>query len=559
MNAPGERKLISAAEWRWLAVVSVIVMALFSAPYIVGWLHHAPSARFGGFLFALDDMHSYIAKMRYGAYDGWLLHIVYTTEPHAAGFAYVQYIALGKLAAWISGQGQRVSIGTLIAAYHVARVVFGLGLLAVLYCFVADFVDGAAQRRLAWALGALAGGLGWIPVVLSRTGAIHAAVDLPVEFYVPEAFTILLLYGLPHLALARSLLLGGWLLMFRAADRRDWRRAALAGLVWGVMGVIVPFYAALLGVLALAWLAALWIGRRRLPWAEARLAALAGLIPAGLVAYNAWLFTANPVFASWGQQNALPSPPLPDFVMAFGVLVLLALPDLVGLLRRPITHRTALLLTWPPVALLMAYLPVGVQRRLLEGVIAPLAVLAAMGMWRLLGEKSAGATGDRPSAGYRLRQLALSGAVLLIIPSTLLLLGGGALTATVPDWPIYHSSDELAALDWLRQNAPIGSVVLSSSVSGNELPAYAGVRVYVGHGPETVDYARKQQQADAFFLGEMSDDARRALLDAAGVDYVWVGPPETPDACSAACFDASALGLSAALQQGAYTIYAVSR
>jgi hypothetical protein len=303
-------------------------------------------------------------------------------------------------------------------------------------------------------------------------------------------------------------------------------------------------------------------------------------LPAASLAYNAWLFSSNPVFAAWSAQNLLASPPPGDYLLAYGLLVALAIPGAVGLARagggaQPVTptltlplqgggenragqgnglsSRRLLLLIWPPLGLLLAYAPVNVQRRLLEGVIVPLSILAALGVWRLLGERPA----SGKAAGWRLRQIGLAALIMLCFPSTVLLLAGGALTAARPAWPIYHPADEIEALRWLDQHAPPDSLVLATFESGNVIPAYAGVRVYVGHGPETLRATLKRQQAQAFFLGGMTNGTRRALLREAGIDYVWIGPPEQLSACSATCFNAPLLGLEPVYQGGRYAIYAV--
>ncbi len=537
---------VSSAEWRWVAIASMLVMLLVSLPYLVGLLHSTPDMRFSGFLFGIEDMNSYLVKMRYGARDGWLLQLVYTSEPHQGGFVHTYYLALGKLAAWIDGRGGAVSPEALVITFHAARVICGLALLAMIYRFAADFLPAPSQRRLAWALAALAGGLGWLSMTTS----------LPVEVYVPEGFTLLLLYGLPHLALARLFLLAGWLLLFRAVEQNEWRKAGLAGLCWLGMAWIVPFYAALLGVLIAVWLAALMIVQRRLLRREVGLAALAGALPAAMLAYNAWLFTTNPIFAAWSAQNVLPSPPPRDYLLAYGLLIVLATIGAVKARQEGFTGRTALLITWPLTAAVLVYAPVNVQRRLLEGVIVPLSVLAALGVWTLANRESREGTYEPPLV-RRLRWLGLACLLMLLSPSTALMLLSGAATASRPAEPVFHSADELAALAWLREQAVPDSVVLSTVESGNVIPAYAGVRVYVGHGPETIDITNKSLRAQAFFHGSMSLDDRRALLAEAGASYVWAGPAEQAVDCTAGCFDPLTLGLLRVFRQGAYTIYEV--
>jgi hypothetical protein len=89
---------------------------------------------------------------------------------------------------------------------------------------------------------------------------------------------------------------------------------------------------------------------------------------------------------------------------------------------------------------------------------------------------------------------------------------------------LFHPRDELAVMDSLNAIVPRDSVVLSLKETGNYLPARADVKTYVGHGPETIKSAEKEELAERFFAGELDTDSRRALLTE--VDYVFFGPLE---------------------------------
>ncbi|MEJ2150455.1 MAG: hypothetical protein P8Z40_13380 [Chloroflexota bacterium] len=539
-----------------MAAVGALIMLATSVPYIIGMVSETADMRFGGFLFGVYDINSYVAKMRYGAYDGWLLRLVYTHEAHQGGFVYTYYLALGKLAALLSGGGPRLSTSILIAAYHAARIVCGLLLLGVMYRFMAEFLDRAAGRRLAWIIAAIMGGLGWTLFLVTAIDPTfksqfnleaNAFATTPIELYLPESATFLILYGFPHLAFARALLLTGWLLFFGARERKSWKLALAAGLAWLGMGLIVPFYGALLGVQIGAWLVGLWIVEKRLPVEAFFHAVLAGVPPGAVVLYNAWLFTANPVFAGWGAQNVLNAPPPLDLLLAYIALIGLSIPALVGLFQEGLTEKTLLLVVWPLVAALMVYLPTNVQRRLLEGVIVPLSILAAMGVGKLVGGEAS-----------RIKRLLVGGLLALLLPSTAILLGGGAIAASNPAPPIFHPTDELAALDWLRREALIGGLVFSTFESGNDIPMYAGVRVYAGHSVETNDFAEKSEVALGFYEDGLTDGARRDLLEEVGAEYLWIGPPEREAMCdTTGCFDPARLGLVEVYRQGEYMIYKV--
>src|SRR5690606_424916 len=170
----------------------------------------------------------------------------------------------------------------------------------------------------------------------------------------------------------------------------------------------------------------------------------------------------------------------------------------------------------------VVYVPINVQRRLGEGVLVPLALLAATGLYA-----TARAWGMKHGrhAGRRFLRLALPVAAVASISSLIVYLGSWG-AATTRREPVFRPATEIEALAWLNRHAAPGSVVLSAPSTGNVLPAYADVRAYVGHGPETIGYAGKSDQVRRFFSGAMSEAERLALLEGFDVAYVFYGPAE---------------------------------
>lgn len=473
-------------EWQWVAIWTLIALISTCIPYAVGYASSTEIYQFSGFVFALNDMNSYIAKMRHGAtYPGWLFQMVYTLEPHRAGIIFAFYLTLGKVAALFTGKGANVATEALVITFHISRVIFGAVLLWMVYRFVSFFFKDVRLRRLAWALAVFSSGLGWL-------GLFFADGFTPVFVFIPEAFTWLQLFALPHLALARVCFLGGWLLLFTAIEQSSTLKAIFAGVLWLTMGVIVPFYTALLGVLVAVWLTIILIVERPKLWVALKMSVVSGSLPVVVLIYYGWLFTSDPVLATWSSQNQLISPPLWHYALAFGLLIILAVYGVIHSL--PTENRLAwlLMVAWVPIVFVLVYLPINVQRRLLEGVILPLAVLATLGVThlvRILGLPS--------KRGWSLMYGVLS---LATLPGILLLLLGTArvVQSTVP--PAFNHRGVSDAAHWLKSNVEPGSTLLSTFDSGNSLPAYAPVRVFVGHGPETVDSLTKTELAEQFFL-----------------------------------------------------------
>jgi hypothetical protein len=200
---------------------------------------------------------------------------------------------------------------------------------------------------------------------------------------------------------------------------------------------------------------------------------------------------------------------------------------------------------------ILAYLPVSVQRRLLEGVFVPLCILAVVGLRFAIAPRLRARRVTTRRAWRRLAALTL----ILTLPTSALLMLVGALGVRQPTPFIFHSADERAALDWLNAHAPTDAVVLCTEQTGNYLPARTNLRGYIGHGPETLDALHKKPLVDQFFNGQLPLSAfANPAQDP--IRYVIYGPSEATKRDPAAIGRWSA-GLQKVYEGGTYAIYAV--
>jgi hypothetical protein len=395
-------------------------------------------------------------------------------------------------------------------------------LILVVYRFVAVFVEERAMRWLALVLICLGGGLGWLLILLGQGNWLGSA---PLDFYVPESYTFYLLYGLPHLSLARAALLGGLLLTFGALaldNPRQWvPRSALAGVCWLVMGLCVPFYIAVVYAILGVWGLAALLRERRFPVRLFLRCAVGAAIPAPFLVYDLYVFASNPVMAAWQSQNTLPSPHPLHYLAGYGLLAALALPALIRAWREhsDSTGPRLMLAAWTAAGPILVYLPIGVQRRLLEAIFVPLCILAVLGFQQWWAPFLA--------RRFRVARRSLVAFILaLALPTSLLLLFSGTLATQDrdPGNRLFHTDSEIAALDWLNQNAVPGSVVLSNFATGNYLPARTSLRAFIGHGPETIGLPEKQQQVTRLLAGQMPAEEQWGLFERYSIHYVIAGP-----------------------------------
>jgi len=587
------RRAIPWREWRWIILAGLLVVAVSSIPYLVAWSFATPDRVFSGCILLFEDCASYLAKMRQGAEGAWLFHISYTPETHPGALFFPFHLILGKTARFLPGGNLGAK---LILACHLARVVFGLAFLLMAYRFLAAFTRRLAVRRLAWLMVAWGGGLGWLLAGLGKTRWLDSP---PLDLFLAEGFGFIAVYGFPHIAAAQSLLLGGFLCLLGAwggnlatkergspkavhspqertetnaqqldvpriaigAPRaRSLRWAGLAGLVWLLMGLIIPFYVAVAWAVAGAGWIVLAVreglgatrsrplgfprGRltrerpsgptqgtgepgstegpkglvvserlppitRRLPCKKAALAGIAMLISAPVVIYSGWRFTSHPVYAAWAAQNRILSPHPLHYLAAYGMPLALG-----GLAAKDVWNDRGnawLALAWVAVVPILVYLPVNIQMRLLTGVQIPLSFLAACGAVALWN------TGRRWLPVTALASMTLTSLFILVSSSVWMVR---------QPFPSFRDRAELVALDWLAAHTQPGDVVLTAYDTGAYLPARVHARVLAGHDLEAMDATEKKAMIDRFFDRAADDPWRERFLDQYGIDYVFWGPAE---------------------------------
>ncbi len=489
---------MSRAEVRWLLVASLAVLLFASLPTLYAWSLADADHVFTGFVYNVEDGNSYLAKMRLGARGEWFFHLFYTSEPHDPALAFPLHILLGKLAA---ATGLSLAL-----TYHLARVVLGLVLLWTVYAFVAEFTPDVTVRRLAWAVVAVGSGLGWLWLLLGRSEWLGA---MPLDFWVPEAYVFLVLYNLPHLALAEALLLATFLYAHRALAGRGFRSSLAAGLALCIAAWIVPFYAGIPAAVLGAWLVLLAIRRRRIPWREIGLAAVIGLLALPPVVYNAWVFTTNPAFRLWAAQNQILSPHPLHYLAGYALLLVPAIAGAIQLVRQQ-DERWGLPILWVLVVPCLLYLPFNLQRRMVSVVQVPLALLAAIGLERWLARVS--------GRGRRWLRAAYVGVLSL---SNILLVIGSLGWVQQRSEPIYRPGAEIAALTWLGAHSQADETALSSPEVGNVIPAWTDLRAFIGHGPETLHHAAKREMVRRFFDPATDDAWRQQMLREYDITYVF--------------------------------------
>jgi hypothetical protein len=491
---------------------AVVALLWANLPYLIGYASSTPQNQFGGFFLYEQDGYSYLAKMRQGAQGAWEFHLPYTSEDgyQTGGYVYPFYLILGKFA----------PLGlSFPLLYHGARLLSSLLLLFVLAKFIARFVTDRRWQIWTWWLLLFSGGWGLLVSLFFNQQYVAY------ELIAPDAFVFSILYGTPHVILGFALFLIWVRYVLDLTSRRVQNLREVTGrlIIANILGLLTtlsreaygPAFAGIFG----AYLIALIIQRRKIPWREGILAALS-CVGAGL--YGAYLvvaFRSSPGLAAWSAQNEFTSPDLFDFLIGFAPLLVLAAIGLYLYSARrhsiSLSRYPSFLIAWLIAGSIMAYLPLVISRRLIAGWQIPLCIFGAYALLRLIDSR------------VPLRRTIAIGALGLSAISTLVVVGMGIVFVSAPRPPLYQSADQLAALNWLGAHTTDRDVVLSDWRFGNLLPIYADARTFVGHPIETIGYKEKRADVDHFFDPATSEADRQAVIDRWQITFV-AAPTDRP-------------------------------
>jgi hypothetical protein len=492
---------------RTFVVGFALVLAVLSiVPYLLATLLTPSGHHFAGFFFIADDATTYLSKMREGAQGLWLWNDPYTSEAHTGVFLFGFYLLLGHLAA--------LAHLPLLAMYHVAGISGAVALVLSVDRLAARLLP-KADRRLGVVLAAVGSGWGFLAQVAGNpviVGIHLQALDL----HLPELSGWYSILAIPHFVWATALIVVSLLGLLSIADHASPLTVLRTGAALTALTAIHPQMIAVLGLIWLTYrgVLATW---GDLPDGRTILAeAAAFVLCAPLLAYNAWVLFHDPTIAEWARQWRHQPPDPLSLGLGLGLPLGLAVVAIVVVWRHRLS-KLALLAVWPPLVLVLLYLPnvANIQRRLLDALYVPIGLLAAVGL-RLALERL------RPRRRARLRRLLVPACCV----SSLLVMAIALRFATGAFPEMYVSASEWQAMSWLSQHHQATDRALSSPQVGLFLPAWAGVPVYVGHYSETLDYFAKISTENGLLRATTTPADFAAFTHANGITLLYWGPDE---------------------------------
>lgn len=519
---------VTRREWGIAAAVAFAVMLLLQLPYALGYWTARAGTGYTGLLVNLSDVTYYVA-MQLGAHGEWLYRIRFTGEPHEGALLYTFYLGLGHLA--------RVLQMDAVRMWHLSRAVTSFLMFLVAYGFIAYFIEKPRWRRVAFGLALLGAGFDLFALPFD---AADPASGVPLDLRMPEAHLFFSAFTYPHYSAAIACIMIVFWCALRGLTEtlsaRKWVLLATCGALANLgLAFVYPFLILLTaGVLGVFYCALSWRARKIL-WRRALWLATLFLPALPLLFYYQRVLATNEIIRLWNEQVVTNSPNAVHYVLTYGLYLA---PAVWNLWRARFgteqdAPRRMFLWLWLGVVAVLLYAPLNAQRRFVEGIQIPLAILATIGIYettlpRVRATRWFQILARRPNySADGLQRLLLILFLMVAALASFFLYARAVLTNVVlQPYPFFRPQSELAAMDWLRANAEREDLVFATYFTGAWLPHRAETRAYVGQYYETAHFFEKLRAAEEFFSANTSDAARHEILRASGARYVFYGPAE---------------------------------
>jgi len=480
-------------ENKWLILFSIFVILITSIPYWIGFNLQNAQYKFSGFIIGVGDGNSYLAKMMVGASGDWLFTTPYTAYPQMKFFAFIPYILLGKLA------GNPELTIQFISLFHLFRWVGIIFLVFQTFYFCQQIIDRKQTSYFVTALLILGGGFGWVGVLFP--GLLNDR--LPLEFYSPETFGFLSVFSLPHLLFARGFLYRSFRIFLANENSLyfDKKIALGSGFSLFLSGIFQPINLFIGWFVVGAYYLVQIFQKKKI--VEVIRHYLFWLIPSSvLFFYNFFSFMFDPYLSAWQDQNKIASPPVIDYLLAYGFGLIFVL------IAQKKTHFSWLrdrmfLNTWLILIPVLVYFPHNLQRRLAEGVWIVFCIYI----------------------GVVLIHSKIWVKILIFFfcsMTTLLFFVGSFQSIQNISPPIYSSQSIIDIGEFLFTYSQKGDVVLAPFDESNLLPVFAPIKVITGHGPESKNLNNLTPIIDDFYQGLLSKSEIEDFLIPLNVKYLVV-------------------------------------
>lgn len=479
--------IMPRSDIKFILGFSLALILLASAPYLYGYLTTPQNQTFTGFgLYSWVDTpvyYGYIEQIKQGHF---LLQDMHTSEPQKPFFN-VFWLTLGLLA--------KIFNLSPALAFHLTKLILVPILVYSLFIFLRLFVIHRVKLKVALIFLTMASGFGII-----FWNQLPFPYNYLWDFSIPETTIFQSIYSSPHFIASWILIILSFYFLISGYLKNRNTAIIKAGFAALILTQFHPFYALLLITVPTVYAFILYLKEKNNGHLIKWLIFEVFMVPSILY----YLYLQSDAVFNLRSQNLMLSPPPLTIILAFGATFFMAAGGLALVFKKYAQSKAWLfIVVWFFTNLFLLYAPVPFQRRLIEGWMVPLGLLALLALNEFLPQMT------KLKEKYIALVFFTGAAIFLFSLSNMVIWKMSFDFYQNKTSHLYLTGDEISAFDWIKNNASDQTVFLTNNfVDGNLLPAMTGKKVFWGHGFETVNFNQKTDLINKLFS---SDDTNEQI------------------------------------------------
>ncbi|MBU4369348.1 hypothetical protein KKG58_01130 [Patescibacteria group bacterium] len=497
---------IDKKEWSFLVIIAFLLIFITSLPYIYGYLTAPEDTHFlaisGINRFDYANYFSYIEQAK----DGHLLFKdLYTTEPQPRAILNLFFLGLGLFAKFFK-------LST-VAIFQISRIILIPIFVFIFYLFVSLLFKEKLKRKLGLIFTCFSAGVGGLFSLFFT----FPLLQIPIDLWMPEAFTFLSLYLNPLYIFSFILIISIFFLILLAKKNASCKYSFLAGICGLILFQIHPYDIPIIYLtLFIFWILSSII-EKRINWNLFKHCFVFALVSLPSVIYYFWLSTSHFVTVERITQasSLLITPSASAFILGYGFILPLTLMGIYIFLKKKSPYLP-LLTAWLMVHIALLCLPLPLQRKMTEGLHIILCIFAVEGIW-IIHQK------------FNLLKHKFLWIFIFIF-----FFNFSNIFIIKRDINYYKTSyfsipkELISSMKWLRINSSEEANIISGSdmVTNNLIPAFSVRKIYFGHRIETIQAARKEKEVSWFFETNKNDDEKYSFLQKENLNYIFINKKE---------------------------------
>jgi hypothetical protein len=461
------------------------------------------------------DIHvyfSYIEQVRQGHF---VSEDLYTGEPQARVMLNSFWSVLG-LVAKITGLSN-------IIVFQLARIILIFPFLALLYALASYAAKEAIWRKIMFIFFCFASGIGLtIYVFLWDSVYSQGWYNWPLDLWASEHNNLMIMFQSPHFILSTIFIIS-ILFLFYFSIEKDSKKYSIAG---GLMACLLfqfhPFHAATVFSVIAGYLLVLFLKEKKINFVYIKQAVILGILSFPSIFYYLIMTRYDFVTQIRTYQNVCLTPSLWVTLLSYGFLFVLAMGAVGKIIRvNDWSNFNIFLVVWAVTQFVLLYSPLPFQRRLMQGLQVPMAILAVEGVKTIYNYLKL--KWNPKKFDFFINNKVLLGVLFVLLFTTSHLYNWiREVVIFRKSYPqLYIPEERAAAYQWLKENLGEDEVTLTDLYNGNLIPGRTGRKVFVGHGVETLFYESKFVEMVWFYSINNFDDKKMSFLKRNGIDYVF--------------------------------------